>query len=72
MTNLTIRIEESLKKEAHKQAKILGVPLTLVVKEALVEFVKSKKFTIGAAESVIVTPKIQNKMDEIGMLLAKK
>lgn len=72
MTNLTIRIEESLKKQAHKQAKMMGIPLTLVVKNALVTFVKSQKFTIGEVQPIEVTPKIQAKMDEIGRLLNKK
>ncbi len=51
---------------------MLGIPLALVVRNALVTFVKSQKFTIGEVESIEVTPKIQEKMDEIGKLLAKK
>lgn len=70
MSNLTIRIDEELKKKATIQANKLGIPLTLVVKNALKNFVDSPKIVIGEAESVTVTPGIQNKMDKIGKLLS--
>lgn len=72
MSNLTIRIDEDLKKKATMQANKLGIPLTLVVKNALKNFVDSQKIIIGEPEIVIVTPGIQNKMDKIGELLSKK
>jgi len=71
MTTLTIRIEEDLKIKAFKQAEKLGVPLTLVVKNALKNFIESSRIVIGKPETIAVTPKIQKKMDQIGKLLSK-
>jgi len=72
MTTLTIRIEDDLKAKAAKQAEKLGVPLTLIVKNALVNFVETQKVIIGEPEVIAVTPEIQKKMNEIGKLLSKK
>jgi antitoxin component of RelBE/YafQ-DinJ toxin-antitoxin module len=72
MTTLTIRIEEALKAKAFDQAEKLGIPLTLVIKNALVEFVKNQRITIGEPETMAVTKRIQSKMDKIGNLLPKK
>jgi len=72
MTTLTIRIEDELKLKAAKQADKLGVSLTLIVKNALRNFVEAPKIVIGEPETVIVTPDIQVKMDKIGELLSKK
>ena len=63
MTTLTIRIEEDLKSMAALQADKLGIPLTLIVKNALRSFVESPRIVIGEPESIIVTPDIQKKMD---------
>jgi len=71
MTTLTIRIEDELKSKAAKQANKLGIPLTLIVKNALVSFVESPKIIIGDTETIVVTPDIQAKMDKIGNLLSK-
>lgn len=72
MTTLTIRIEDGLKNKAAKQADKLGVPLTLIVKNALKNFVKAPKIIIGEPETIIVTPDVQAKMDKIGDLLPEK
>ena len=72
MTTLTIRIEDDLKNKAAKQAEKLGIPLTLIVKNALKNFVESPKIVIGEPETIIVTPDIQKKMDKIENLLSKK
>ena len=72
MTTLTIRIEENLKTRAFNHAEKLGVPLTLVVKTALRNFISSKQFVVGEPETVPVTSKMQLKMDKIGKLLSKK
>lgn len=72
MTTLTIRIESDLKAKAAAQANKLGVPLTLIVKNALRNFVESPKVVIGEPETIVVTPEIQAKMDKIGELLSKK
>ena len=72
MTTLTIRIEDKLKSKAASQASKLGVPLTLIVKNALISFVKSPKIVIGEAETIVVTPDIQSKMDKISELLSEK
>lgn len=72
MTTLTIRIEESLKNKAALQAEKLGLPLTMIVKNALREFVANPTVVISELEEINVTPKLQKKMDEIGKLLAKK
>ena len=72
MSTLTIRIESELKSKAAKQAAKLGVPLTLIIKNALKNFVESPKIIIGEAETIIVTPDIQGKMDKITALLSKK
>ena len=71
MTTLTLRIEDELKSKAAKQANKLGIPLTLIVKNALVSFVESPKIIIGDTETIVVTPDIQAKMDKIGNLLSK-
>ena len=39
MSNLTIRIDENLKKKAANQAQKLGVPLTFIVTTALINFI---------------------------------
>lgn len=70
MTTLTIRIEDDLKSKAALQADKFGIPLTLIVKNALISFVKSPKIIIGEAETIVVTPDIQAKMDKIGDLLS--
>lgn len=72
MTTLTIRIEEDLKTKAFNRAEKLGIPLTLVVKNALRNFVETSRVVIGEPEDIIVTPDIQKKMDKIGKLLSKK
>lgn len=72
MTTLTIRIEEDLKTKAFKQAEKLGIPLTLVVKNALKTFIETSRLVIGKPETIAVTPEIQKKMDKIGELLSKK
>ena len=72
MTTLTIRIEDELKLKAAAQANKLGIPLTLIVKNALKNFVESPKVIIGEPETIVVTPEIQAKMDKIGELLSKK
>lgn len=71
MTTLTIRIENELKLKAMSQANKLGVPLTLIIKNALKNFIVSPKVIIGDVEDVEVTPDIQAKMDKIGDLLSK-
>lgn len=71
MVTLTIRIDEDLKKKAFQEAEKLGVPLTLIVTNTLVNFIKSPKVTIGEAEVMEVTPLLQKKMDKIGRILAK-
>ena len=72
MTTLTIRIDENLKSKAAAEAYKLGIPLTLIVKNALKTFVESPKIFIGEPETIIVTPEIQLKMDKVGELLSKK
>lgn len=72
MTTLTIRIDENLKSKAAMQACKLGIPLTLIVKNALKNFVESSRVVIGEPETIVVTPEIQAKMDKIGELLSKK
>ncbi len=69
MSTLTIRIDDKLKTQAARQAAVLGVPLTYVVKNALMNFVQSKKVVIGEPEIVIVDEAIQRKMDKIGKLI---
>ncbi len=72
MTTLTIRIEDKLKKKAAIEAAKLGIPLTLVIRNALKNFVEAPKVTIGEPETIVVTPDIQKKMNKIGELLSKK
>lgn len=72
MTTLTIRIDEKLKSKAASEADKLGVSLTLIIQNALTTFVSSPKVVIGGMETMVVTPKIQNKMDKIAKLLAKR
>ncbi|MFH1218382.1 MAG: hypothetical protein V1679_00900 [Candidatus Peregrinibacteria bacterium] len=72
MTTLTIRIDDELKTKAATQASKLGIPLTLIVKNALRNFVEAPKVIIGEPETLVVTPDIQKKMDKIGKSLSKK
>lgn len=72
MTNLTIRIDDLLKKQAMQQAKQLGVPLSLVIKNALKNFVCNPKVVIGDVENVEVNESLQKKMDKIGSFLSTK
>jgi hypothetical protein len=72
MTTLTIRIEEGLKARASSQADKLGVPLTLIVTNALKKFVESPRIVIGEPEMIGVTPVIQKKMDKVAKLLSEK
>jgi antitoxin component of RelBE/YafQ-DinJ toxin-antitoxin module len=65
MTTLTIRIEESLKKDAARLAKELGIPLTLVIKTALKNFVASPKVLIGEPERVSLSEELQAKIDRL-------
>jgi antitoxin component of RelBE/YafQ-DinJ toxin-antitoxin module len=72
MTTLTIRVDEKLKSKAFKQAEKLGVPLTLVVKNALKNFVEHPHIIIGEPEEIPVTKPIQTKMNAIAAELKKK
>ncbi|MBI5412590.1 hypothetical protein HZA43_05490 [Candidatus Peregrinibacteria bacterium] len=46
MTTLTIRIDESLKNKAAEEADKLGIPLTLIIKNALQNFIKAPRIVI--------------------------
>ena len=70
MTTLTIRIEDKLKKNASKQAKQMGISVTLVVKNALKNFVKNPTIVIGEPENVEVTANLQAKMDKVADILS--
>ena len=72
MTTLTIRVDDQLKKAAFKAAEKLGVPLTLIVKNALKQFIEEPRLVIGNVESLKVTKDIQEKMDLIAKELKKK
>lgn len=65
MSNLTIRIEKKLKKEAIKQAEKLGISVTFIVTNALKKFVKNPVVIIGEPEDVAVTPGIQKQINKI-------
>ncbi len=69
MTTLTIRINEELKKKAAKKAEEFGIPLTLIVKNALRDFVQSEKIVIGKVKELKITPDLQKEIDEIGQML---
>jgi len=71
MATLTIRIKEDLKEKAFKEAEKLGIPLTFVVTNSLMNFVKSRKIVIGESEIMEVTPLIQKKMNKIGKVLSR-
>ena len=72
MTTLTIRIDENLTQEAFRAAEKLGIPLTLIVKNALQNFIKEPKVVIGESQSVDVTPDIQKKMNQVAKQLKAK
>ena len=72
MTTLTIRIDENLKQEAFKAAEKLGIPLTLIIKNALQNFIKEPKVVIGESQSVDVTSDIQKKMNQVVKQLKAK
>ena len=70
MSNLTIRIDDELKKKALKQAKILGIPLSLIIRNAIRDFIKCPGFIIGEPEKVEVDAGLQKKIDRISELLS--
>ncbi len=72
MANLTIRIDEALKTKAMRQAKKLGVPLSLIIKNALKNFVKKPEVIIGEPEIMEVPPDMRKKMNELAELMRKK
>ncbi|MDP4008213.1 MAG: hypothetical protein Q8P68_03410 [Candidatus Peregrinibacteria bacterium] len=69
MSTLTIRIQDDIKRKATEQAAKLGVPLTFIIKTALINFIESPKIIIGEPQDVIVTSDIQAKMDKIEELI---
>ncbi|MDP3975542.1 MAG: hypothetical protein Q8P95_01360 [bacterium] len=70
MSSLTIRIEDDLKQKAFYQAQRMGISITLVVKNALKNFVKNPTITIGEPEDVEVTASLQAKMDKVADILS--
>jgi predicted transcriptional regulator len=72
MTSLTIRVDEKLKAKAFKQAEKLGVPLTLVIKNALENFIEFPQVIIEPPQDIKVTPEIQKKIDSISIELNRK
>ena len=71
MSTITIRIEDELKKKAAKQADELGVTLTLIIKNALKNFVSSPKVLIGEPEKVFLTERLQQDLKEFEDLASK-
>jgi hypothetical protein len=69
MTNLTIRIDQKLKTLASKKAQKLGIPVSLVVKSALINFIETEQVIIGKPKVVEVSPLIKNKLKKISKLL---
>ena len=65
MSTLTIRIDDNLKKSAFKAAEKLGIPLTLVIKNALKQFTENPNIVIGEPSDVIVNKNIKEKMNLI-------
>lgn len=72
MTNLTIRIDEELKKKAARLAKKLGIPLSAVIKNALRDFIHNPEVKIGQSQSKKVSPKLEEKIDQIFEWINKK
>ena len=70
MTTLTIRIDDNLKGKAFKQAEKLGIPITLVVVNALETFVKKPRVIIGEPELVKLTPALQKKINKLEKLIS--
>ena len=46
-TVLNVKIDEKLKREAQKAAKVLGLPISTVVAASLREFVRTRSITIS-------------------------
>ena len=65
MSTFTLRIDAKLKARAAKEAAKMGIPLTHVVKNALIQFVESPKVVVGEPQAVIVDEAIQRTMDKI-------
>lgn len=72
MTTLTVRVDEKLKTKAFKQAEKLGIPLTLIIKNALRIFVDHPQIIIGRPEDIEVPKDIQSRMDTIALTLSEK
>jgi antitoxin component of RelBE/YafQ-DinJ toxin-antitoxin module len=69
MTTLTVRIEEHLKNRASERARRMGIPVTLIVTNALRDFANGNKVILSDPEDVPVTSKIQKKMNAVAELL---
>ncbi len=72
MSNLTIRIEDDLKNQAMRRATEIGISLSLVIKNALKNFIEKPVVIIGEVEHLSVTADIQKKMDKVATLLVNK
>jgi antitoxin component of RelBE/YafQ-DinJ toxin-antitoxin module len=59
-TVLHVKLDETLKKDAQKTAKDLGLPLSTVVANSLREFVKTRTITISGAPRL--KPEVENEL----------
>jgi hypothetical protein len=76
ITQIVFKADKSLKEEAMKKAQLEGVTLKAVLYNALKLYIQGKlNFGLQIKEPDVeildVTPKVQNKMDEIGNILEK-
>ena len=80
-TQLTIRIDQKLKKQAQKTAENFGLPLSSLIKTFLTNVVKTKKFTLNECndeyfDSIIIKSccdkKITTKLEKLANVVIKK
>lgn len=65
------RIEEATWAPAKAKAEKMGIPLTLVIKVALRDFVQNDQFIISEPEIVEMPAQFHQKADQIGQLAEK-
>ncbi|MDP4007645.1 MAG: hypothetical protein Q8P68_00465 [Candidatus Peregrinibacteria bacterium] len=72
MANFTIRLDESRRRRALEQAKKLDIPLTLVVKTALENFVKNPIIIINGKDIIESAVSMKRELDKLELLLARR
>lgn len=71
MPTLTIRLDDQLKAKASKEASRLGISLSFIVKNALLNFLESPEVVIGDPEMIPLTSSMQKKVNKTASAVSK-